>query len=216
MTDPYTILGLQKTADLRAVRTSYRRLSKTCHPDIGGDTEQFSRLGWAHTVLSDQERRAFWDRNGFDRGAASDLEQAAVSVLATLLQQVLTGDGDPTTTNLVLELQSHLRREIAGARENLGKLSRASSRVDILRKRFRRRGEGQRGHAHQGSLIDNILSSQQEQLSRVRHASEQQVASRERAIELLSEYDFDWTRVQQRAYTGSASTGTVPNMYIRV
>jgi len=36
MTDPYEILGLQRTADEAAIRAAYRKLAKKHHPDANG------------------------------------------------------------------------------------------------------------------------------------------------------------------------------------
>ena len=39
MTDPYTILGLNKDADEAAIKRAYRKIAKETHPDMHPDDE---------------------------------------------------------------------------------------------------------------------------------------------------------------------------------
>jgi curved DNA-binding protein CbpA len=58
----YETLGVPESASEDEVRHAYRRLVKTAHPDLSGDTERFRRITHAYDVLSDPARRAAYDR----------------------------------------------------------------------------------------------------------------------------------------------------------
>jgi len=61
--DPYELLDLDRTADLRAVKRAYRRLAKRYHPDAARDDgRRFLVLRTAYETLADPDRRAEWDR----------------------------------------------------------------------------------------------------------------------------------------------------------
>lgn len=66
--DYYEILGVQKDADLAAIKKEYRRLAIKYHPDKNpGDKEaeeKFKEAAEAYEVLSDSEKRARYDRFG--------------------------------------------------------------------------------------------------------------------------------------------------------
>lgn len=63
----YKILGVDKKADVKEIRSAYKELSKIHHPDKGGDEEMFKKIGKAHEVLSDPERRQMYDLTGSDQ-----------------------------------------------------------------------------------------------------------------------------------------------------
>jgi DnaJ-class molecular chaperone len=72
--DPYTILGVARDASADDVRTAYRKLAKKHHPDLNPGNkaaeETFKRVSAANELLSDQEKRARFDRGEIDGAGA--------------------------------------------------------------------------------------------------------------------------------------------------
>jgi DnaJ-class molecular chaperone len=67
--DPYTVLGLPRTASEDDIRRTFRRLAKELHPDVnaGPDSEErFKRVVSAHDLLSDADKRRRYDRGEID------------------------------------------------------------------------------------------------------------------------------------------------------
>ncbi|XP_043193852.1 dnaJ homolog shv-like isoform X1 [Amphibalanus amphitrite] len=66
--DFYSILGVPKNADTRQIKKAYRTKAKNLHPDKNKDDpdadEKFKDLGAAYEVLSDEDKRAKYDRCG--------------------------------------------------------------------------------------------------------------------------------------------------------
>ncbi|MGD8822349.1 MAG: molecular chaperone DnaJ [Anaerolineales bacterium] len=69
MRDYYEILGIQRGASSDEIRQAYRTLAKQYHPDVNkesGAEEKFKEINEAYAVLSNDERRATYDRFGHD------------------------------------------------------------------------------------------------------------------------------------------------------
>lgn len=68
--DYYEILGVGKTASLDDIKKSYRKLAMQYHPDKNpGDKaseEKFKEIAEAYSVLSDDQKRANYDRYGHE------------------------------------------------------------------------------------------------------------------------------------------------------
>ena len=67
-TDFYELLEVERTADDKAIKASYRRLAMACHPDRhGGCTDKedhFKAISEAYDCLKDPQKRAAYDRFG--------------------------------------------------------------------------------------------------------------------------------------------------------
>ena len=70
MRDPYTVLGLSKTASAADIKKAFRRLAKAYHPDQNKDDpkakEKFSEANQAYEILGDEKKRAQFDRGEID------------------------------------------------------------------------------------------------------------------------------------------------------
>ena len=69
MRDPYTILGVAKTADLAEIKKAFRKLAKKYHPDQSKDPkakERFSEANQAYEIVGDEKKRAAFDRGEID------------------------------------------------------------------------------------------------------------------------------------------------------
>lgn len=70
MADPYSILGLPRSASEKDIKSAYRKLAKELHPDKNKDNpkaaERFSEAARAYEVLSDKDKRARFDRGEID------------------------------------------------------------------------------------------------------------------------------------------------------
>ena len=66
-TSLYVILGVKPHATPANITTAYRRLAREWHPDrrLGKDDGVFKAITEAHTILSDEKRKGFYDRTGF-------------------------------------------------------------------------------------------------------------------------------------------------------
>jgi len=73
MKDYYKILEVEKTASIEDIKKAYRRLAHKYHPDKGGSEQTFKEINEAYQVLSDQEKRAQYDKFGrvFEGGAGA-------------------------------------------------------------------------------------------------------------------------------------------------
>lgn len=68
--DPYSVLGVSKTATDEEIRSAYRKLAKKLHPDLNpGDdasAEEFKKVSAAYAILGDRELRAKFDAGEID------------------------------------------------------------------------------------------------------------------------------------------------------
>ena len=65
--DYYRILGVDRTADDKTIKSAYRKLARKYHPDVNkGKDDRFKEIAEAYEVLSDPEKRRRYDTLGAD------------------------------------------------------------------------------------------------------------------------------------------------------
>ncbi len=70
MRDPYTVLGVAKTASEGEIKSAFRKLAKKYHPDANADdpsaTARFNEANQAYEILGDKEKREKFDGGEID------------------------------------------------------------------------------------------------------------------------------------------------------
>lgn len=66
-TDYYSALGVSRNASKSEIKSAYRKLARTYHPDVNkepGAEQKFKEISNAYEVLSDDEKRSMYDKYG--------------------------------------------------------------------------------------------------------------------------------------------------------
>ena len=78
--DYYKILGIDKTATPKDIKSAYRKLARKYHPDLNPNDKdakkKFQEINEANEVLSDTEKRKKYDQYGKDWKHADEFEKA--------------------------------------------------------------------------------------------------------------------------------------------
>ena len=81
--DYYKILGVDKNATEKEIKSAYRKLARKHHPDLNPNDEdaqrKFQQINEANEVLSDSEKRKKYDQYGKDWEHAEAFEEARKS-----------------------------------------------------------------------------------------------------------------------------------------
>lgn len=68
--DLYAVLGVARDASQDEIKKAYRQLARKYHPDVNKDdpnaAEKFKEITNAYEILSDEQKRATYDRFGYD------------------------------------------------------------------------------------------------------------------------------------------------------
>lgn len=68
--DPYTVLGVARTADADAIKKAFRAKARSAHPDSNpndpGAEDRFKEINKAYGILGDAEKRGKFDRGEID------------------------------------------------------------------------------------------------------------------------------------------------------
>lgn len=71
--DYYEVLGVPRDADKAQIKSAFKKMARQYHPDVATDKKEaehkFGEINEAYSVLSDEEKRAYYDQYGQAPGA---------------------------------------------------------------------------------------------------------------------------------------------------
>ncbi|KAL7236998.1 hypothetical protein ACSBR1_020145 [Camellia fascicularis] len=92
-TSLYEVLGIPMNATGNEIKAAYRKLARTCHPDVAmvnrrdQSANEFMKIHAAYSTLSDPDKRAVYDRDLFrlrHRFGSSSATSAAMATATSM------------------------------------------------------------------------------------------------------------------------------------
>lgn len=111
--DYYEALGVDKSADQKAIKKAYRKLARKYHPDVSKEADaedRFKEVAEAYEVLGDEEKREQYDSvgqgysqgqefrppPGWESGAGTGYEYRTSGDFSDFFEQMFGGRGGPS------------------------------------------------------------------------------------------------------------------------
>ena len=96
--DYYEVLGVDKTADDKTLKSAFRKKAMGCHPDRHPDDPEaeakFKEVNEAYGILSDADKRSAYDRMGhraFEQGGMGGGGQGGFQDFGDIFSQIFGG-----------------------------------------------------------------------------------------------------------------------------
>ncbi|WP_405052088.1 J domain-containing protein [Sinorhizobium sp. 8-89] len=191
MIDPYVLLGIERDADERAIRTAYRKAVKTAHPDRGGDAEQFGKLQAAYDLLKDPVRRKVYDDTGYDPQLADPKDLKGLMMLETLVNDFILDEREPGSFDPVAAMRRKLSDDIVKNRFHILELERHRSRVRKHVDRLGRRPET--------DVLGSMLRARSQSIAEAIKNAEAQIEAIEQAYQMLEGYSYELEAIEVKA-----------------
>lgn len=141
----YEILGVPTHATDKEVKTAYRSLAKTHHPDTGGSPEQFQKIAHAYEVLSDPERRQRYNETGYD-GSQPDNSGAALHTMMSVFDRAIStaeAQGRLELSDLIAMARRFLQDDMRAGQRGTASLRRQIATHEQVLSRLKFKGDGE-------------------------------------------------------------------------
>jgi curved DNA-binding protein CbpA len=188
-TDLYEALGVARDAAPDEVRRAYRRAAKRAHPDGGGTVESFALVRTAVEVLTDEARRARYDRTGEVGERPVDQSESlamtvAMNALDAVLGHILRRGGDPASYDVIADARTHLRKCLLDAETKIEGMLAEAGAIRKLSGRFR----AKKGRANR---LGAMFVARAVEVERGAARGREEWTNIKRALAILDEHVFD-------------------------
>lgn len=187
--DPYSILGLGRSAKQAAIKTAYRERVRHSHPDRGGNSDDFIAIVKAFGLLSDPETRRLFDETGIVdidglRNHRRDVAIVLADMFDTAVQTAVSSGLELTGVNFITLMSTAVTKGVAEAQLQSKAIEAEIKALSALTKRIRRNDE------HPNLFVERLNAQ-------VQAKTEQHTAARRRLLILetagieLGNYESD-------------------------
>lgn len=176
--NPYKTLGVEPDAKPEEIKAAFREKAKQHHTDHGGDNEEMALVNLAWAILRDPDRRARYDKFGFDPDAAPTPAEQIIKTLITKTIVDMSRAG--AEVNLIRFLQENIDAEIGAIEDGRHKTIVALKELRRLMKRFK-------GPDH--DVIGAHLKMMEEQMEGNLRVTKENITTLKAAFSILGEYE---------------------------
>lgn len=174
----YKTIGVQPNATASEIKQAYRDKAVQCHPDKGGDIDEFKAVAHAYDVLKNPSTRLLYDTTGQDR--RKPIDQEVQGILMELFSRVLSSEED---VEVVADVRGAIEAGNAQFPEQVKKLKARKKKLEAKRGKIKAKGVNL---VHM--LIDKELQGIEGGLLDLKHKAEVGKA----CLKALKAYSEEW------------------------
>jgi len=135
--NPYDLLGLEKDCTDEDITKSFRNLSKTHHPDVGGDSEVFIQINIAVSVLRNPYKRKLYDDHGICDGMSEDNTKGMV--MMKFQELINSWIDNQLHSGRDINIVEFFKSNLDAAKRNLdAKINDSNKQIKTLNRRLKR------------------------------------------------------------------------------
>jgi DnaJ-class molecular chaperone len=132
----YKLLGVKEDSSKDEIKTAFKNLSKSYHPDLLGTEkdEFFKLLNDAYAVLNDDEKRAEYDNSfGINRLKFDESDLKVLTYVANQIYNVMIAKSfDVNYTDYVSLVKDEILKEIGALRNKVSLKQSAKVKTDLV------------------------------------------------------------------------------------
>jgi curved DNA-binding protein CbpA len=187
--DLYAALRIHRDAPMDVIKRAYRKAAAEHHPDKGGDRDKFALVILARDTLTDEARRARYDKTGEteDFGpdqTESDAMQIAMQAIGLVIGEISQRGRQPEQFDVLGDAIKGLKRKISEMKAAEKTAKESAAKIRKMAKRFK----SKRGKVNR---IGPMMEAQARGQDEAAVVAVRQAPSFERAIEILGDHSFD-------------------------
>lgn len=171
----YETLEVNPSASAEEIKKAYRRKATTLHPDKqSGDEAAMMALNHAYDVLSDPERRAFYDRTGADKQTPRE------DAIRANVMMAFAGALQANASDVMAHARGYLIDGIGKLEQQKAELERQQSNLRTRRKKIKHKGI---------NAFHMVVDQNLNQMRQALEKTEYDISVCEDALKELDEYE---------------------------
>ncbi len=200
MKDPYKTLNVGKDATDKDIKKSYYDKAKKLHPDANGDKENYDDSEFKETVAAYEllicpQKRKYYDETGCDMPDERSLMGKVCNIIDAMIDQFIQNFSpeDLAKKDMMADIKAALDENLKKANTLIYKATREQEKVDKFRLVFAEKLKHKKSKL-EVNLFEKHLDHKEKIIRGNLNNLNEKKEIIEKAIELISDYDFEFER----------------------
>lgn len=177
----YNTLGVDKNASKEDIKKAYHNKAKKHHPDKkDGDTEKMAEITRAYSILSDEDKRNYYDTTG--RESEDSFEQKFMSLVSQVFNHIME-QNDVDYTDLVSEFKEHILHLQKNCENNKTSLNKKLKKLENVKKRIK---------SDKDNVIALFLDEQIQTCNNGLKSTENDIKFLDKAYDVIATYNYNF------------------------
>lgn len=184
--NPYDILGVDKNASQEDIKKAFKDKAKNTHPDRGGNEEEFKKIAEANMILSDPERRKYYDQTGSTKNHRPSFEQRLVDHLDKAIVAAIENCEISMIKkfNIVTEIINSNKQQISKFNKEINNITRKKQTLEEFVRRLSKKDKGS------SDLLKASISNRMQMMDLTIDNIRQEIDFLENVEKFLKEYEY--------------------------
>lgn len=184
--NPYQVLEVHKNASSEVVKDAYRKKAQKWHPDRNRRPEakeRFQEIQRAYELLSDPERRAFYDEHGEDKPKVTNLDVVAKETICVIFLKIIDEGHNLSTLDVIEAVKTKVN---IGIRNHSNLILTQTSKIERLQRAVSRVTKTATGDNMFESLANHQIREAKFQIEK----EQEWINLGHRMLEILNDYQY--------------------------
>ena len=186
--DLYDVLGVDKRASRKEIKSAYYKKARESHPDAGGRADDFQKAVTAYSVLVDDGKRAQYDQAGQYSSGANTIREKAYQEITMIIDTEITGllasEKKFFHEDIILNITERIKPVISKSKQEAAKAKKKEAKLFSLLERFKYEGRG-------CSIIDGLREHYRKSIANQIMQAEEVAEIGEEMLKILRDYKFE-------------------------
>ena len=184
----YDTLEISKNEKQSNIKAAFHKKIKKCHPDVGGDPEEFKKVKHAYDILSDPNKRTQYNKTGYINPDKNKLIRNSFDYIKIKVNMFLDQQFTLIEYDIIKHFQTQIKKEHLFTKQEILKKEKEKKNLKYIENKFKKKGLN--NHDPISDLfvekfiqIDECINDKLEHLEMLIFS-----------LDIISDYEFDFIK----------------------
>jgi curved DNA-binding protein CbpA len=189
--NPYNELDIPENATDEEIKQAFKKKAKSTHPDAGGDADEFTKINNAYMILSDPQKREYYDKYGDEKPPEQNPTIQAEIMIKDMIAQIIEKHSaeDIIYINIIDQMTQAVKKNHSQVLKAIEKEKEALNKTSKLQETILKRLSVK---TNKHNFFEKVLKDKKQYSNMMLDRLNVQKTIIETGLEMINSYEFSF------------------------